>query len=203
MKSLSKGGEVMWKFLDFWRRKVNFESCWEEHVFGSIGNFFLLKRGRSFLLDFWARCVHLYEVCFLPLLFLFFQTPKHFWWVCQCVHQGGDCKIKGVFDYYSVMNNWALEIIGFVIWNLFTKWFWRWLDLQVNRRFVILCDRSDRAVCAGQTGGDRAVGPASPRSDRPTLCRFRFRVVSLDIRDCFMVMASRWILYVCNTVVCY
>jgi hypothetical protein len=35
------------------------------------------------------------------------------------------CKIKGVFDYYSVMNNWALEIIGFVIWNLFTKWFWR------------------------------------------------------------------------------
>nr|ABA97191.2 retrotransposon protein, putative, Ty1-copia subclass [Oryza sativa Japonica Group] len=36
---------------------------------------------------------------------------------------GGDCKIKGVFDYYSVMNNWALEIIGFVIWNLFTKWF--------------------------------------------------------------------------------
>ena len=24
------------------------------------------------------------------------------------------CKIKGVLDYYSVMNNWALEIIGFV-----------------------------------------------------------------------------------------
>ena len=41
-----------------------------------------------------------------------------------------------------------------------------------------------------------------PRSDRPTLCRFQFRVVSLDIRDCFMVIASRWILYVCNTVVC-
>ena len=36
-----------------------------------------------------------------------------------------DCKIKGVFDCYSVMNNWVLEIIGFVIWNLFTKWFWR------------------------------------------------------------------------------
>ena len=74
-------------------------------IFSSIGNFFLLKRGRSFLLDFWARCVHLYEVCFLPLLFLFFQTPKHFWWVCQCVHQGGDCKINLCFDYYSVMNN--------------------------------------------------------------------------------------------------
>ena len=64
---------------NFWRSKVKFwRSCWEEHVFSSIGNFFLLKRGRSFLLDFWARCVHLYEVCFLPLLFLFFQTPKHF-----------------------------------------------------------------------------------------------------------------------------
>nr|ABF94855.1 hypothetical protein LOC_Os03g13440 [Oryza sativa Japonica Group] len=42
------------------------------------------------------------------------------------------CKIKGVFDYYSVMNNWTLEIIGFVIWNLFTKWFWRRLDSQVT-----------------------------------------------------------------------
>ena len=62
--------------------------------------------------------------------------------------------------------------------------------------------RSDRAMVAGQTGAMRAVRPAGPRSDRPTLCRFRFRVVSLDIRDCFMVMASRWILYVCNTVVC-
>ncbi len=55
---------------------------------------------------------------------------------------------------------------------------------------------------AGQTGVMCAVRPAGPRSDWPTLCRFRFRVVSLDIRDCFMVMASRWILYVCNTVVC-
>ena len=77
-----------------------------------------------------------------------------------------------------------------------------WIS-QVNRRFIISCDRSDRAGVAGQTGGVRAVGPASPRSDRPTLCRFRFRVVCLDIRDCFMIMASRWILCVCNTVVCY
>ncbi len=67
---------------------------------------------------------------------------------------------------------------------------------------VILCDRSDRVVYVGQTGGDRAIRSAGPRSDRPTLCQFRFRVVSLDICDCFMVMASRWILYVCNTVVC-
>ncbi len=81
----------------------------------------------------------------------------------------------------------GLEIINFQVMIIFT---------------IILCDRSDRVVYAGQTGGDRAVRPASPRSDRPTLCRFRFRVVSLDIHDCFMVMASRWIIYVCNTVVC-
>ena len=76
--------------------------------------------------------------------------------------------------------------------------------LQVNLQdtAVISCDRSDRAGVAGQTGGDRAVRPAGPQFDRPTLCRLRFRVVSLDIRDCFMVMASRWILYACNTVVC-
>ncbi len=65
-------------------------------------------------------------------------------------------------------------------------------------------------VGTGQTGRWLPVRPAhvqrsdrpGPRSDRPTLCRFQFRVVSLDIRDCFIVMASRWILYGCNTVVC-
>jgi hypothetical protein len=36
-----------------------------------------------------------------------------------------DVKSKVFFDYCFVMNNWALEIIGFDIWNLFTKWFWR------------------------------------------------------------------------------
>nr|AAL58151.1 hypothetical protein [Oryza sativa Japonica Group] len=35
---------------------------------------------------------------------------------------------------------------------------------------VILCDRSDRAVVAGQTGYMCAVRLASLRSDRPTLC---------------------------------
>ena len=101
-------------------------------IFGSIENFFLLKRGRSFLLDFWARCVHLYEVCFLPLLFLFFQIPKYFfWWVCQCVHQGGDCKIKGVFDYYSVMNNWHRRLLV-LLFGIYSRsgfgddWIFRW-----------------------------------------------------------------------------
>ncbi len=63
----------------------------------------------------------------------------------------------------------------------------------------------------GQTGHVLPVRPAciawSDRcnlwSDRSTLCRFWFRVVCLDIRNYFMIMASRWILYVCNTVVCY
>ncbi len=78
-----------------------------------------------------------------------------------------------------------------------------WIS-QVNLQeiTVILCVRSDRAVYAGQTGGDRAVGPASPRSDRPTLCQFLFRVVYFDIRVYFIIMTSRWILYVCNTIVC-
>ncbi len=69
--------------------------------------------------------------------------------------------------------------------------FWKCLDSQVIAGFIISCDRSDRAVHAGQTGGGRAVGPASSRSDRPTMCRFRFRVVCLDIRDYFMIMTSR------------
>ncbi len=65
---------------------------------------------------------------------------------------------------------------------------------------------------SGQTGQWLPVKPVyiersdrlSPRSDRPTLCRFRFQVVyfNLDIRGYFMFMASRWILYACNIVVC-
>jgi hypothetical protein len=59
------------------------------------------------------------------------------------------------------MNNWALEIIGFVIWNLFSKWFWRLLDFTgESAGFIILCgpvrpgsgSRSDRRVIRGQTG---------------------------------------------------
>ncbi len=57
--------------------------------------------------------------------------------------------------------------------------------------FIISCDRSDRALVAGRTGGMRVVR----WSDRPTLCRFRFRVVCLDIHDYFIIMTSRWILY--------
>mgnify|MGYP003703319661 CR=1 FL=1 len=35
------------------------------------------------------------------------------------------------------------------------------MDSQEIAGFVILCDRSNRAVYAGQTGSDRAVGPAA------------------------------------------
>ena len=151
MKSLSKGGEVMWEFLG--------------------GNFFLLKRGRSFLLDFWAQCVRLYEVCFLPLLFLFFQTPKYFWWVCQCVHQGGDCKVKvclilipwwtiSIWDYWF----WYLEIISEVVFG--DDWICMWWTGIAYCRV-----RSDRVVVAGQTDVYRAVRPASPRSEQSTSIR--------------------------------
>ncbi len=73
-------------------------------------------------------------------------------------------------------------------------------------------DLQDTAeLWSGQAGLVRPVRPVclarsdrcSPWSDRPTLGRCRFRGVCLDIRDYFMIMASRWILYVCNTVVCY
>ncbi len=114
---------------EFWKKI--FGVVEKSIFFSSWWNFFLLKRGRSFLLDFLARCVHLYEVCFLPLLFLFFQIQKHFWWVCQCVHQGGDCKIKGVFDYYSVNNcHWRLLVLLFGIYSrsgFGDDWIYRWI----------------------------------------------------------------------------
>ncbi len=112
------------------------------------------------------------------------------------------CKIKYVLNYImwwtiGIEDYWfwyleficevVLEMIGFHRWSTSTA---NWV-------------RSDRARVAGQTGGDRATRPASSRYDRPTLCQFRFRVVCLDIRDCFMFMFSRRILCVCNTVVCY
>ena len=59
----------------------------------------------------------------------------------------------------------TLEIIGFVIWNLFAKWFWIWLDftgdLQVQLfvgpvRPDMWC-RSDRRVSRGQTGAARGL----------------------------------------------
>jgi hypothetical protein len=171
-------------------------SFWEEHVFASIGNFFLFKSERS-LLDFRVWCIRLYEVCFLPLLFLFFQITKQFWWVYQCVHQGEDCKIKGVFDYYSVMNNWHWRLLVLIFGIYLQSGFGDDWILQVICRYYWMW--------SGQTGQVLPVWPAciarsdrrSLWSDRPTLCRFWFRVVYLDIRDCFMIMTSRWILYVC------
>ncbi len=59
-----------------------------------------------------------------------------------------------------------------------------------------MCCWSDRRVLRGQTGAARGL--------TGRLCvGFGFGLFVLDIRDCFMIMSSRWILYVCNTVVCY
>ncbi len=181
MKSLSKGGE----------KKI------QVHVFQVKGGFFFLfKSERSFLLNFWALRAF-YHFCFY-----FFQTIKHFWWVCQCVHQGGDCKINSVFDSYSVMNNWHLRL---------SVWYLEIIDEVVLKMIGFTGDEQvllfyrvwwDQAGVASQTGTMSAVRPASPQSDRPTLCRFRFQVIWLDIRGYFVFMASRWILYICNTVVC-
>ncbi len=112
------------------------------------------------------------------------------------------CKIKVCFDSYSVMNNWHMWLLVLRFGDYRQSGFG---DNQFSgdEQGLMFCrDQSDRAVVAGQTGSCVAVRPVGPRSDCPALCRFQFQVVSLDIRDCFMVMASRWILYVCNTVVC-
>ncbi len=101
------------------------------------------------------------------------------------------------------MNNWHRRLLV-LIFGIYSRSGFGddWIS-QVNLQ--VLC-----WIGSGQTGHGLSVRPAciarsdrrSPHSDRPTLCRFRFQVVCLDIRYCFMIMASRWILCVCNTVVC-
>ena len=135
------------------------------HVLQVKGNFFLSKSEKSFLKNILST-----PMFFLPLLFLFFQTPKYFGWVCQCIHQGGDCKIKvclivilwwkiGIWDYWF----WYLEIIGEVVLEM--------IDITGDEHELqTICDWSDRALVACQTGAMWAAKPASPRFGRATLC---------------------------------
>ncbi len=91
---------------------------------------------------------------------IIFPNTKTFLWVCQCVHQGGDCKIKGVFDYYSVMNNWHQRLLVLLFGIYFRSGFRDDWNLQVIYRYCYLLDWSDWAVVAGQTGVYHAVRPA-------------------------------------------
>ena len=99
------------------------------------------------------------------------------------------CKIKSVFDYYSVMKNWH----------------WRLLDLQVNRRFIILygpvrpgrCGRSDRRVLRGQTGAARGL------TDRRCVGFGFVLFVWISVIISWLLLLDAWILYVRNTDVCY
>ncbi len=101
------------------------------------------------------------------------------------------------------MNNWHWRLLV-LIFGIYLR-----SDFGDDRDFT--GDLQVLLIGSGQTGHGLPVRPAvmersdqrSPRSERPTLCRFRFWVVCLDIHDCFMIKASRWILCVCNTVVCY
>lgn len=140
MKSLSKGGE-------------------ECMFFRSRGNFFLFKSEGSFLFDI-EHGVHKVRFLLFTTFVFIFPNNKTFLWVCQCVHRGGDCKIKvffililwrtiDIWDYWF----WYLEIIA--------KWFWRWLDFQVmNREYCF--------VWSDQTGQVLPVRPTCiERSDRP------------------------------------
>ena len=109
-------------------------------VFQVKGNSFFSKGGEVF---FW---IFEHSDAFYHFLFLIFQTPKHFWWVWQCVHQGGYCKIKvcliilwwwtiGIWDYWF----WYLEIIGKVVLEMIGF-------LQVIDRDCCCWVQSDRAV---------------------------------------------------------
>ncbi len=95
------------------------------------------------------------------------------------------------------MNNWHWRLLVLLFGIYLRSGFGDdWIS-QVNIQVLL-------SVGTGQTGQALPVRSACiARSDRPTLCRFRFRVICLDIIDCFMIMASRWILCVCNTIVCY
>ena len=97
----------------------------------------------------------------------------------------------------------VLEIIGFNIWRYLAKWFWIYV---IFRWWIVLC----LTVWSSQTGWTRPVRLACVgRSDRlawrfdcPALCWFRFWFFYLDTRDYFIFITSRWILCICNTVVC-
>ncbi len=154
--------------------------------FRSRGNFFIFKNERSFLLNFWELCAF-YHFCF------FSKQQNIFDGFANVFINREIVKSKCVWFLFSD-EQLAYEIIGFDICRLLAKWFWRWLVFQVNRKYCW-------QVRTGQTGGVRAVRLASPQSNWPILYQFRFRVVSLD-HGSFVFMASRWILCVCNTVVC-
>lgn len=96
-------------------KNVHVFSCGETSFFSTQlrGNSFLFQSEGSFL------ALHAFYHFFV------FSFSKHqnniFLWVCQCVHWGGDCKIKVCFDYYFIMNN------CFDIWIYFAKWFRRYV----------------------------------------------------------------------------
>lgn len=79
-----------WKFLDILEKQDEFlKSCWEEHVFGSIENFFLLKRGRSFLSDFSSTmCTFVRSVLFTTFVFIFPNTKTFLMGLPMCSSRG-------------------------------------------------------------------------------------------------------------------
>ncbi len=80
----------------------------------------------------------------------------------NCFNDYDRCKIKGVFDYYYVMNNWHWRLLVLIFRIYLRSGFGDdWIltgDLQV----LLIWVRSDLAGVAGQTGVYRAVRPAQP-----------------------------------------
>ena len=97
----------------------------------------------------------------------------------------------------------ANEIIGFDIWRLLEKWFWRWLDLQVMNKDCWLSGpvrpgsgcRSDRRALSGQTG-QPTVWPADAVSVSVSGCFIGYLLIICD----YDFVNSE--ICVCNTIVC-
>jgi hypothetical protein len=139
---------------------------------------------RSFLLDFWARCVHLYKVCFLPAFYHFcFYFSKQ-----QNVFDG----FANVFIKGEIVR-WTCVLILIMWWTIgiCDYWFWyleiivevvlKMIDFHVMNRVAVLsgpvkpgrCCRSDRRYVNGQTG-QPAVWPADAVSVLVSGCFFGY-----------------------------
>ncbi len=95
------------------------------------------------------------------------------------------------------MNNWHMRLLILIFRDHWRSGFGDdWFAGDEQRLLLTGSDRSGRAVVVSQTRGMCAVRPASSWLDRPALCRFRFRVDSLDIRGQSMFILDGYYAYV-------
>ncbi len=109
-------------------------------------------------MDFLAQCVHLNEVCFLPL---FSKQQNIFDGFANVFIKGEIVKSKGFFYYYSVMNNWHWRLLVLIFGIYLRSGFGDdWISQVIYR--ILLDLGPDRPGCVCR------VRPAViERSDRP------------------------------------